>query len=257
MPFLKTRTVKNLGAILIVEDNIFMAELLAEKVSNAGYEAVSVYDGKGALERIGKEKFSLIILDLPLRGEINGFDLLAEIRKFHDKINLPIATLFNLSDPEAINKALKLGANFYLIKAFTNTDEIVEKVGEILRSKNREIPMEKVSEVPQEKVPVQELATEKKAKDEPKSKQLMSFEAPKRLKEKIDKILTLPESEISIIALVDSMMEYSFLARASDIHLEPFEDKLVARLRVDGILHDVFNFPHGIHSGVVTRIKVL
>ncbi len=38
--------------ILIVEDNIFMAELLAEKIFNSGYEAISVYDGKEALEKI-------------------------------------------------------------------------------------------------------------------------------------------------------------------------------------------------------------
>ena len=56
-----------------------MAELLAEKISNLGYEAISVYDGKEALEKI-KQKPALILLDVPLLGEINGFDLLGRIR---------------------------------------------------------------------------------------------------------------------------------------------------------------------------------
>lgn len=254
MAIFKTRTGKTLGKVLIVEDNIFMAELLAEKISNIGYEAISVYDGKDALEKASKEKLSIILLDLPLRGEISGYDLLATIRKSHSKTDLPVITLFNLQDPEAINKTLDLGANFYLIKALTNTDEIIDKMGELLQSKNKEIVMERPSS--SAKVETKERPPVEHPKEEGK-KIRISIEAPKRLKAKIEKILEMPEQEISIISLVDSMMEYSFLARASDIHLEPFEDKLVARLRIDGILHDVFNFPRGIHSGVITRIKVL
>ncbi len=82
-------------------------------------------------------------------------------------------------------------------------------------------------------------------------------EVPSRLKEKIDRMLAQPEAEIPIITLVDDMIEYAFFARASDIHLEPFEDKILARMRIDGILHDILVFPKGIQSGVTTRIKVL
>ena len=229
-----------------------MAELLAEKISNIGYSAASVYDGKGALEKISKEKPTLVLLDLPLPGEISGLQLLAHIRKTYDKIQMPVVVLFNLSDPEAMEQSIKSGANYYLIKANVTTDQIVSKVEEVLRSKTREIPIEKIPEFvePKVKEPV-------KTAKAPAVKLEISIEAPKKLKEKIDKMLTSPESEISIIGIVDSMMEYAFLARASDIHLEPIEDKLIVRLRIDGILHDMFNFPKGIHSGVVTRIKVL
>jgi general secretion pathway protein E len=73
----------------------------------------------------------------------------------------------------------------------------------------------------------------------------------------IEEMLKLPEAEISIITLVDDMMSYAFAARASDIHLEPFEDRLLARMRIDGILNDVFTFGKNLHSGIITRIKVL
>jgi len=252
MAFYKPRT-KNLGTILIVEDNIFMAELLAEKISNVGYEPITVYDGKEALEKI-KQKPSLVLLDMPLPGEINGFDLLGRLRSSYSKTEIPVVVLFNLTDPALIEQSLKLGANFYLIKAYANTEEIVTKVGEILKSKTREIPIEKLPEMP--KAEIAKGLQAAKAKPAPVQTPV-SIEAPKRIKEKIDKMLTLPENEISIISLVDSMMEYSFLARASDIHLEPVDDKLIARLRIDGILHDMFNFPKGIQSGVITRIKVL
>ena len=65
MAIFKTRAVKNIGKILIVEDNIFMAELLAEKISNVGYEPTTLYSGKEVLDKISKEKPLLVLLDLP------------------------------------------------------------------------------------------------------------------------------------------------------------------------------------------------
>ncbi len=245
---------KNLGTILIVEDNIFMAELLAEKISNVGYEAATVYDGKEALEWISKQLPVLVLLDLPLLSEISGTELLKKIRVSHGKTELPVVVLFNLTDPKTIEESLKLGANYYLIKALANTEEIVAKIEKILKSKTKEIPIEPLPEVPKTKISKEEI---KIVKSPAPLKSEVTLEAPKKVKERIDKILSMPENEISIINLVDGLMEYSFLTRASDIHLEPVEDKLIARLRVDGILHDVFSFPKGIHSGIITRIKVL
>ena len=243
---------QNLGTILIVEDNVFMAELLAEKITNSGYESVSVYDGEEALKSIEKQKPSLVLLDLPLSGNLSGFAFIETVRKSYDKVQVPVVVMFNLAEPKNIEQSLKLGANYYIIKAHVNTDEIVAKLAEILKSENREIPIEKIPEVSESEI--KEIPKVAKAE---KVKREILVEAPKRVKEKLDKMLVLPEAEISIISLVDSLMEYAYLARASDIHLEPMEDKMVARLRIDGILHDLFNFPKEINSGVITRIKVL
>ena len=235
-----------------------MAELLAEKISNLGYEAITVYGGKEALEKISKEKLTLILLDMPLSGEVNGFELLSRVRKSYDKVSLPVVVLFNMDQPDAIEDSLKRGANYYLVKALANTEEIIDKIEEILRSKTREIPIEKIPQLPKAKTKSEASVRGREEKHEvPQDKIKVSIEAPKRLKDKIDKMLTLPEAEISIIGIVDTMMEYAFLARASDIHLEPTESKLIGRVRIDGILHDMFNFPKGIQSGIITRIKVL
>jgi len=61
----------------------------------------------------------------------------------------------------------------------------------------------------------------------------------------------------SVIKIVDSLINQAFASRASDIHLDPEEEHLRVRFRVDGVLHDVFSFPKEIHSEVLTRIKVL
>ncbi len=45
--------------------------------------------------------------------------------------------------------------------------------------------------------------------------------------------------------------------RASDVHIEPQEDRLRIRYRIDGILHDMFNFPLNVHAPLVSRVKIL
>lgn len=55
----------------------------------------------------------------------------------------------------------------------------------------------------------------------------------------------------------DAVLEFAVKQRASDLHLEPGEEQSAARLRIDGILHDVSNFTAEQHQQMVTRIKVL
>ena len=64
-------------------------------------------------------------------------------------------------------------------------------------------------------------------------------------------------AELSIIDLVDGLVEHAHTARASDVHIEPEEKRVRVRLRIDGVLHDSFVLPKEIHSEIITRIKVL
>jgi type IV pilus assembly protein PilB len=57
--------------------------------------------------------------------------------------------------------------------------------------------------------------------------------------------------------LVNQVLEEAVLEGASDIHIEPGNDELVFRFRVDGVLREVHRYPVGITPGVVNRIKVL
>ena len=234
MPLIKTRT-KKIGTILVIEDNIFMAELLAEKISNTGYEAISVYDGKEALAKLKEEKPSLVLLDLPLSGDVDGFEVLKNIRASHDKVSLPIMILFTVSDSELINKSLELGANFYLIKASTDTEEIISKMEELLKSKKKELPITKLSEIPKPEIKSEIKIKTPGAKlsvPDPKAPKKIITEDPTKAKAKIEKMMKMQENEIPIIDLFDSLVEYAFLARASDIHIEPIEDKILIRLKI-------------------------
>lgn len=60
-----------------------------------------------------------------------------------------------------------------------------------------------------------------------------------------------------IAKLVDTMFEYSYDARASDLHIEPLREQTVIRFRIDGVLHDEAYVPKKLHDQIVTRLKVL
>lgn len=63
--------------------------------------------------------------------------------------------------------------------------------------------------------------------------------------------------EAPIAKIVTTMLDFALKARASDIHIEPQEDKTRIRYRIDGILHEKLVLPRNIHDAVISRIKIL
>ncbi|MBN2372842.1 type II secretion system ATPase GspE [bacterium] len=64
-------------------------------------------------------------------------------------------------------------------------------------------------------------------------------------------------SEAPIIKLVNLFISRAIEDGASDIHIEPFEDKLLVRLRIDGILHDIESPPKRIQAAITSRVKIM
>lgn len=65
------------------------------------------------------------------------------------------------------------------------------------------------------------------------------------------------ENEAPVIRLVNTLITQALKDRASDIHIEPFESKVVVRFRVDGVLHTVVSPPKTAQSAITSRIKVM
>ncbi|MCE9642923.1 MAG: GspE/PulE family protein [Candidatus Andersenbacteria bacterium] len=63
--------------------------------------------------------------------------------------------------------------------------------------------------------------------------------------------------DLPIIKIVDAVLRHAIGKDASDIHIEPTEDAVVVRYRIDGILHDMMVLPKTVLAGVVARIKIL
>jgi len=72
------------------------------------------------------------LLDLIL-PDIDGFEVLSKIKTDPALAEIPIIILSNLGQKDDIEKGLKMGANDYLIKAHFTPEEVVEKIGIILK----------------------------------------------------------------------------------------------------------------------------
>ncbi|OGG05092.1 hypothetical protein A2Z33_06635 [Candidatus Gottesmanbacteria bacterium RBG_16_52_11] len=64
-------------------------------------------------------------------------------------------------------------------------------------------------------------------------------------------------SDVPVITILDTILEYASAEGASDIHLEALESTFLVRFRIDGVLRDVLTLPKNIHPAIVARIKIL
>lgn len=64
-------------------------------------------------------------------------------------------------------------------------------------------------------------------------------------------------TDLPIIKIVDTLLEYAIFEGASDIHIEPGEKDVFVRYRIDGILRNVMTLPKTVQAGITARIKVL
>jgi general secretion pathway protein E len=64
-------------------------------------------------------------------------------------------------------------------------------------------------------------------------------------------------SEAPVIRLVSLIITNALEARASDIHIEPFENRLIVRYRIDGVLHEVESPPRRFSAAVISRVKIM
>jgi len=64
-------------------------------------------------------------------------------------------------------------------------------------------------------------------------------------------------SDHHIKSAVDHLFNYAFEQRASDIHIEPKRKTSMVRLRIDGVLHTIYNLPKVVHPAIISRIKTL
>jgi type IV pilus assembly protein PilB len=63
--------------------------------------------------------------------------------------------------------------------------------------------------------------------------------------------------DLPIVRIVDTLLRHAITQDASDIHIEPQENEVIVRYRIDGILHDAMTLPKAASAGITARIKVL
>ena len=113
--------------ILIVEDELPIANLIRLSLSKAGYTCDCVYDGAAAADQIAAQSYDLILLDVML-PEVDGFTLLEYIRPYE----IPVIFLTAKNAVQDRVKGLRLGAEDYIVKPF-EVLELLARVDVVLR----------------------------------------------------------------------------------------------------------------------------
>ncbi|AEH23548.1 CheA signal transduction histidine kinase [Thermodesulfobacterium geofontis OPF15] len=115
--------------ILLAEDSPFFRGMIKNYLVGAGYEVETTENGKEALNRLFSGKFDLIITDLEM-PEMDGFELIKEVRASPDYKNIPIIVVTSLAGEDVRRKVLDLGANAYEIKL--NREKLLEEIERLL-----------------------------------------------------------------------------------------------------------------------------
>lgn len=118
--------------VLVAEDDELIAELIAHKLGQRGFEVNVVGDGGEAWDRILATPPDLVILDGMLPG-MDGLEVLRRIREDSARVRMPVLMLTARRLEQDIVGALKLGASDYLVKPFM-VEELVARVERLLEA---------------------------------------------------------------------------------------------------------------------------
>ena len=121
--------------ILIVEDEPFLLDMYKMKFKQDGFEVISAVDGEEAIKISRSEKPNIILLDI-MMPKINGFEVLENLKKNPITKLIPVLIFSNFSQKEEIKKGIALGAVDYFLKTNYTPAQVLEKVKNILITKN-------------------------------------------------------------------------------------------------------------------------
>ena len=113
--------------IVVVEDEGILSKALSIELLSAGYQVLTANNGEAGLALVQKELPDLVLLDLML-PKMNGFDVLAALKKDEATKAIRVIILSNLGQDEDRKKGLALGALDYYVKSSTDLSAITEKI---------------------------------------------------------------------------------------------------------------------------------
>jgi two-component system, OmpR family, KDP operon response regulator KdpE len=119
----------NKERILIVDDEPKLVHLVREVLSATGYEVLAAISGEQAVEMAALEQPDLIILDIVLLGDLDGFEVARRIREFSD---IPIVMLTAKIRETDKLRGFEVGVDDYITKPFS-TKELVARIRAVLK----------------------------------------------------------------------------------------------------------------------------
>ena len=128
------------GTVVVIEDDPHIADLVDLYLRRDGFRVLQAANGEDGLRLIQREGPWIVVLDIGLPGELDGFDVCRAIR---NKGNVPVLFLTARDDEVDRILGLELGADDYLVKPFSPR-ELVARVRAILRRTREVAPLQEI-----------------------------------------------------------------------------------------------------------------
>jgi DNA-binding NtrC family response regulator len=117
------------GAILVVDDDTEMRELVRDILQDRGHQITAAANGDEALKRLSEGDYAAVLTDLRMKG-MQGTELLAEVKRLYPDVSVILMTAFGSVDTAV--EAMKHGASDYLTKP-VKSEELVRVVERVVR----------------------------------------------------------------------------------------------------------------------------
>lgn len=114
--------------LLWLEDDALLGSILGKELQSSEFELIHVKEGKEALNVLKDVIPDVVMVDLLVPGDIDGFDLLREMQSDSRLKDVPKIVLSNLSNQADIDRARGLGANTFIVKASSSIDLIIGEI---------------------------------------------------------------------------------------------------------------------------------
>ncbi len=105
--------------ILVVEDQDSIRRMIEALIQARGYEVTAVANGAKAIDAVMTQSFDLVLLDLMLPGQYDGFEVCQRLKSDPATRTVPVVIISALDDPESRKKAADAGASAYYTKPFS------------------------------------------------------------------------------------------------------------------------------------------
>lgn len=113
--------------VMLVDDDMTLHEMYAERLAAEGYEIVSAYDGEEALTKIAADKPDIILLDI-MMPKINGIDVMKKLRSEKETEKIPVILLTALIQEINKIKEMMRDGDGYLVKSEIMPADIVKTI---------------------------------------------------------------------------------------------------------------------------------
>ena len=120
--------------LVIVEDNVSLAEIYKTRLELGGYRCLVAYDGVSAMSLIERELPDLVLLDLMV-PKMAGDQILKNLRTSNWGKNIKVLIISNLNEADAPAGLRDLGIEGYIVKANISNNQLEQLVSGIVKSK--------------------------------------------------------------------------------------------------------------------------